>query len=195
MRRIVGILLGSGLAALGLGCTHRAPVGVNDAFVPGDAGSHDANMVLPDVSMPVDAASAPDASGARDAASVTDAPDAVVNACATPIDVSAGGTFMLDTCAGSDHFTSACGAAGAQDLILSATEMGSGTTIQIVGDTGWVLQQLTPTCSTGIGGTTTCTTAGTWASSGADGRPRFYWGIERADGTCAMVQILVTRTP
>src|SRR5262249_35853845 len=104
------------------------------------------------------------------------------------------GTFMIDTCAGSDHFTSACETtAGAHDIIVYATEAGSaGTHIDILG-TRWIIPQLTPTCAPPIGGPPAGTTGGSWGSSGSDGSPRFYWGIERADGTCESVPIMVTR--
>jgi hypothetical protein len=203
MRRIAGMVLFVGLV-VAPGCSRRVPASANDAgagagpdaFSSGDAGPHDANMVLPDVSAPVDAhvdsSTGHDASATHDAAA---APDAPTSGCAAPVDVSAGGTFMLDTCAGSDHFTSACGTAGAHDVIVSATETGSGTTIQIVGDTGWLIQQLSFTCDPGIGGISSCSTTGTWSESGSDGHPRFFWGIERIDGSCESVQIMVTRSP
>lgn len=195
-------------------CSTRQPAGARDAASPADdassptdtggavdAGPRDTGTLIPDVGGGAhDAGADAGHDGGHDAGMVdANRPDvghdaAMSGACMGAIDVSAGGTFTIDTCAGTDHFTTACGATSGLDAVLFATEVGSATHLDIA-DTGWVIQQLTNTCGTGFGGTATCTTLGSWGSAGSDGSPRFYWGVERQDGTCGSVDVVVTRTP
>jgi hypothetical protein len=191
--------------ALAPACSHR------NATDPGDAGGsgvdasmqvdsgrvRDTGIAMPDTSSGHDVGLAD--GGATDGGSVVhdggSAPDATtIMHCAGAVDVSAGGTFMIDTCASTDQFTSPCGGTGALDVIVSATEASTTSTHIDIADGGWVIQQLTSTCAPSIGGTSECTTLGSWGVSGADGTPRWYFGIEKADGTCGMVTITVTRT-
>lgn len=109
--------------------------------------------------------------------------------CVSALDVSAGGTWMVDTCAARDDVPAMCGRAGTPDVVLSGVAPRSGSTYQIHVGAGWVIQQVTSGC----GAMPFSCGASDWGVSGATLDPAWLWAVESADGSCGMATISVTR--
>jgi hypothetical protein len=109
--------------------------------------------------------------------------------CSGAIDVSSGGTFVVDTCTGSDEVGATCAALGARDALLVADAPFSGSTYFVRVPAEWVVQQVDDACSPMAW---SCG-AGSWGVSGAVPWARWRFAVQRADGACGSVAIEVER--
>jgi hypothetical protein len=137
-------------------------------------------------------AKAHDATGSADAtdASLSDGgPIVLGESCTSPIDVSLGGTFAIDTCTLTDSVTASCGATAAA-AILAGVAPTTGSTYSITFPTGWVLQELDDTCSPE---SFSCGSTGTWGVSGDTPGGYWYFAIEPESGTCGSTTVTVDR--
>jgi hypothetical protein len=152
-----------------------------------------------------DSASATDASAHDALASdggAKDAPAAdtiVTAACPTTVtDISAGGTFTIDTCTSTTTVAATCGTTAAA-VILRGDSPLSGSTYSLTlpscvdggsGTCGWVIQMLDNSCAPEA---FECGATGTWSVSGATFDPYWYFAIEPASGTCGTTTVTVDR--
>jgi hypothetical protein len=147
-----------------------------------DAGGGTADTSTPETSHVV-----PHESGAGDVAVPSDA--GLGASCTTPIDISDGGTFAIDTCTLIDSVAASCGTTAAA-AILRGVAPTSGSTYELTFPSGWVLQQLDGTCSPM---TYSCGDTGTWSVSGDTPDGYWYFAIEPASGTCGSASVTVDR--
>jgi len=130
---------------------------------------------------------APHESGAGEAAVPSDA--SLGASCTSPIDISDGGTFAIDTCTLTDSIAASCGTTAAAAILRGVAPM-TGSTYELTFPSGWVLQQLDDTCSPM---TYSCGSTGTWSVSGDTSEGYWYFAIEPASGTCGSTSVTVDR--
>ena len=177
----------------GTGTTHDAGTPPLDTGlgVTTDAGAHDSAVAD---SASHDAA----ASDAAKDAPPTDSPVITAACPATPTDISAGGTFTIDTCTSTTTVATACGTTAAA-VILRGDSPLSGSTYTLTlpscvdggsGSCGWVIQMLDNSCAPEA---FECGATGTWSVSGATFDPYWYFALAPVSGTCGTTIVTVDR--
>ena len=191
------------IVVLGLGCSRRVSTTRADAATESDAASGDAGPGHDAVGPMIDTGPARDSGGsardtgpARDTGSTRDmgtgrdtGPSVMGDTCASAIDISAGGTFMVDTCILNDDVVASCGVTGGRDAVLSGVSPVSGSTYRLTVPSDWVVQQTDVTCGPAP---FSCSASG-WGVSGATGAARWFFAVEKLDGTCGTVSVVVDR--
>jgi hypothetical protein len=154
----------------------------DDAGRPSDAGGADA--ARPD-------AGAPQAGVADAGADAGCGPGGCFpfDVCADALDISTGGLYTLETCGAAESATSMCGTAGTADVIVRGDAPSSGSTYRLQVPAGWMILQVDAAC----GAMPFSCGAESWAVSGATPGGRWYFALERADGSCGTVDLSVER--
>jgi hypothetical protein len=127
---------------------------------------------------PEDTASPPVDSGTPDAGS-----------CGPIIDISAGGSFSVDTCTTTSSVDASCGTT-APAAILRADAPATGSTYEITFPSGWVLQMIDATCAPALD---SCGSTGTWSVSGINPGNYWYFAVAPATGVCGSTSVSVDR--
>jgi hypothetical protein len=164
----------------GSGTTHDSG-GDTDAEGDGGSGSD------------VDSASPPpvDSGGAKETSVADTAPPeaGTGTTCTSPIDISAGGTFAVDTCTSTASIAASCGTT-ADAIVLRADAPSTGSTYEITFPSGWVLVETDGTCTPMPD---SCGSTGTWSVSGDTSAGYWYFAVEPESGTCATTTVSVDR--
>ncbi len=162
-----------------------------DALGTTDSGplSSDAGPLKGPDAAPEDAGPGPDTGAGTDASPPADSGPVVTGSCMAPIDVSAGGTWTIDTCSLTTTVAASCGTTAIAAILKGDAPM-TGSSYSITFPSGWVIVQLYSDCSPWL---YDCGSTGTWGTSGATPGDTWYWGVEPASGTCGSATVTVDR--
>jgi len=144
-----------------------------------DGGASDASG---DASSAIDAGGSSDAS--TDANMSSDAP--AVTGCTTFLDVTATGSFNIDTCAAQSVIAPTCGATG-KAVVLHAASSFNGVNYHVSVQPGWLVQQVDDACAPFM---FSCST-NDWYISGA-APTGFYFAIQSVSGACGTTTVTVS---